>query len=160
MKNVLFALASLAAAVTLTGCATLGESRAVTAARAAMNAEIQAEKPGDYFVGRRYYKVDYKFWGYIRKPGQPWTEAKLVMLNENKHLAPDRESGTLGADNGSEYKLLGSFSGDSVYEPASDGFYPEFVLTGYELRSSTPAPIFEQQGAALDPIRRVIVAPY
>jgi len=104
--------------------------------------------------------VDYKFWGYIRKPGQPWTEAKMVMLNENKRLAPDREGGTLGVDNGYEYKLLGSFSGDRIYEPASNEFYPEFVLTGYELRNATPAPIFNPLTPALDPARRVIVSPY
>ena len=46
------------------------------------------EPPGDYFIGRRYFKPDYKFWGYVRKPGQPWTTAQLVMLNEKFKLAP------------------------------------------------------------------------
>ena len=160
MKIALLAVVALAAAFAFSGCATLSESRSVTEARAAMAAEIQAEAPGNYFIGRRYYKVDYKFWGYIRKPGQPWITAKLVMLNENRRQAPDREGGTLGADNGYEYKLFGSFSGDTVYEPASNGFYPEFVLTGYELRTASPAPIFSPQGSALDPARRVIVTPY
>ena len=160
MKASPFAVAALAVASALSGCAVLSESRSVTEARAVMAAQIQAEAPGNYFIGRRYYKVDYKFWGYIRKPGQPWTEAKLVMLNENQRQAPDREEGTLGADNGYEYKLLGSFSGDMVYEPASNGFYPEFVLTGSELRSANPAPIFDPQRPALDPTRRVIMTPY
>ena len=91
-RSLCVAVTALAAVFVLGGCASLSESRSATAARAAMNAEIQAEKPGNYYIGRRYYKVDYKFWGYIRKPGQPWTTAKLVMLNENKRLAPDRES--------------------------------------------------------------------
>lgn len=160
MKTALFAVAALAAGFLLTGCGTLAESRSTAAAREAMLAEIQNEKPGNYFIGRRYYKTDYKFWGYVRKPGQPWTEAKLVMFNENKHLAPDREGGTLGMDNGYEYKLLGTFSGDTVYEPASNGFYPEFVLNSYELRSANPAPIFSPISPALDPARRVIVSPY
>ena len=157
MKNALLSLVALAAAVLFSGCANLTQQRA---AHEAMVAEIAAEKPGNYFIGRRYYKVDYKFWGYIRKPGQPWAEAKMVMLNENKRLAPDRESGTLGMDNGYEYKLLGYFSGDNVYEPASNGFYPEFVLTGYEERSTNPGPIFAPGSPALDPERRVIVTPY
>jgi len=160
MKTALLAVAALAAAFAFTGCATLSGGSSATAAREAMNAEIKAEAPGNYYIGRRYYKVDYKFWGYIRKPGQPWTDAKLVMLNENKHLAPDREGGTLGVDNGHEYKLFGSFSGDTIYEPSSNGKYPEFVLTGYELRNATPAPIFDPIGPALDPTRRVIVSPY
>jgi hypothetical protein len=156
MKTVLLPLVLLVT-VFFSGCANLAQQRA---AHEAMVAQIRAEKPGNYFIARRYYKVDYKFWGYIRKPGQPWTEAKLVMLNENKKLAPDREGGTLGSDNGYEYKFLGYFSGDTVYEPASNGFYPEFVLTGYELRSANPGPIFAPGSPALDPTRRVIVTPY
>jgi hypothetical protein len=158
MKTALFALVAASAMSLFSGCATFDQSTA--AARQEMQAEIQAELRGNYFVGRRYFKNDYKFWGYVRKPGEPWTEAKMVMLNENKHLAPDREGGTLGMDNGYEYKLSGYFSGATVYEPASNGFYPEFVLTGYQLRSATPAPIFSNSAAALDPAKRYIVTPY
>ena len=156
----LCAVAALAAACLFTACETIGDNINVEAYRAAQLERIKAEPPGNYFVGRRYYKVDYKFWGYVRKPGQPWSTAKMVMLNEQKHLAPDREAGTLGTDNGSEYKLFGAFSGDTVYEPASNGFYPEFVLTGYELLSPTPIGIFATPAAALDPARRVIATPF
>lgn len=121
--------------------------------------QIQAEPLGNYYVGRRYHKADYKFWGYVRKPRQPWTEAKLVMLNEQKQLAPDREVGTIGYDNGYEYKLIGSFSGDTVYEPASNGFYPEFVLSRAELLTSTPGPIFTRRSGAFNPALRVIATP-
>ena len=83
----------------------------------------------------------------------------MVMLNEQQKLAPDREKGKIGEDNNYEYKLLGDFSGQTVYEPASNGFYPEFVLKGYELRSTTPASIYRQAGAT-DPKRRIIAKPY
>src|SRR5688572_22391222 len=83
------------------GCATADPN---AQSRAAMFAEINAEPPGDYFIGRRYYKVDYKFWGYVRKPGQAWSTAKMVMMNEHQKLAPDRELGKLGSDNNYEYK--------------------------------------------------------
>jgi hypothetical protein len=138
------------------GCATADPNLQT---RQAMIAEINAEPPGDYFIGRRYYKVDYKFWGFVRKPGESWSNAKMVMFNEQQKLAPDRELGKLGSDNGYEYKLYGQFSGDTVYEPASNGFYPEFVLKGYELRNVSPAPIFKVTGAT-DPQRRVIAQPY
>jgi len=114
-------------------------------ARIAMSQKIQAEAPGDYFIGRRYFKQDFKFWGYVREPGHPWSEAKLVMLNENHKLAPDREQVNFGFDNNYEYKLYGYFSGDNVYEPASNGIYPEFVLMNYELISTNPTPIFKSQ---------------
>ncbi len=158
MKLPLFALAASAALLLLPGCQTLPSID--EAARQKMLQEIQTEAPGPYYIGRRYYKVDYKFWGYIRKPGEPWSSAKMVMLNENTRLAPDREGGTLGSDNGYEYKLFGSFSGDTVYEPASNDFYPEFVLKRYELRSKNPGPIFHNPAAAGDPGMRIILSPF
>ena len=126
--------------------------------RAAMAASIKQEQPGDYFIGRRYYKVDYKFWGFVRKPGEQWSTSKLVMMNENKKLAPDREKGILGSDHGYEYKLFGNFTGQTVYEPASNSFYPEFMLTGYQLISTNPAPILRIPGSN-DPVRRIIERP-
>jgi hypothetical protein len=115
-------------------------------ARIEMAQRIAAEPTtGDYYIGRRYYKPDYKFWGYVRKPGQPWSTAEMVMLNEKEKLAPDRERVDIGSDNNYEYKLYGYFSGDKVYEPASNGIYPEFVLKGYELISMNPPPIFRSQ---------------
>ena len=147
------------AALLLSACQTGRLPEGIQAARISMMENIKSEPPGNYFIGRRYYKMDYKFWGYIRRPGEPWTSAKLVMMNEQQKLAPDRQAGILGSDHNYEYKLLGRFSGDTVYEPASNGFYPEFVLSGYQLRSSNPAPIFRTEAAA-DPERRVLGQPY
>jgi len=131
------------AAIFLAGCESgpLG----IQQARIDNAARIAAEPPGDYYIGRRYFKVNYKFWGYVRRPGQPWSASQLVMLNEKQKLAPDREANSFGSDNNYEYKLYGKFSGDTVYEPASNGMYPEFVLKNYELISPNPPPIFKSQ---------------
>jgi len=150
------ALTLLFTTLLFSGCATADPN---TQSRAAMLGEIKQEPLGNYYIGRRYYKVDYKFWGYVRKPGESWANAKMVMLNEQGKLAPDRELGKIGSDNGYEYKLYGDFTGETVYEPASNGFYPEFKLRGYELKNVSPAPIFKEQGA-LDPQRRIIAKPY
>ena len=88
----------------LAGCETMPEG--VQQARMAMAANIQAEPPGDYFIGRRYFKPSTYFWGYVRRPGQPWSSAELVMLNENHKLAPDREQINFGFDNNYEYQAL------------------------------------------------------
>jgi hypothetical protein len=127
----------------LAGCETVPQG--IQAAKLNMAQRYAAEAPGDYFIGRRYYKADFKFWGYVRKPGQPWSEAQLVMLNEKQKLAPDRERLDFGSDNNYEYKLYGYFSGDKVYEPASNNVYPEFVLENYQLISPNPPPIFPSQ---------------
>lgn len=127
-------------------------------ARAAMAEAISAEQPGSYFIGRRMYKQDYKMWGWIREPGQPWKSARLVMMNEQQKLNPDRASGRLGTDNNYEYRLLGRFSGEQIYEPASDKFYPEFILTGYEVRSASPARIYTTKRQQ-DPSVRILMPP-
>jgi hypothetical protein len=149
----------LLGAVFFAGCQSVPQG--IQQARVEMAQRIAAEPAGDYFIGRRYYKPDYKFWGYIRKPGQPWSAAELVMMNEKEKLAPDRERLDFGSDNNYEYKLYGYFSGDKVYEPASNGIYPEFVLKGYELISSNPPPIFKSQfrGASAADVRYVVEKP-
>jgi hypothetical protein len=126
-----------------TGCESIPQG--IQQARIEAAQRIQAEPPGDYFIGRRYFKPDYKFWGYVRRPGQPWSTAQLVMLNEKLKMAPDREQLSFGNDNNYEYKLTGYFTGDSVYEPASNAVYPEFVLKTIDLISVSPSPIFKSQ---------------
>jgi hypothetical protein len=80
------------------------------------------------------------------------------MMNEQRKLAPDRARGTLGTDNDYEYRLTGYFSGDTVYEPASNGFYPEFILLGAEVRSTKPANIYQQERQR-DPKVRMLQPP-
>jgi hypothetical protein len=142
------AMAVFLAMLLLAGCENIPQG--IQQARIAQTQAIAAEPPGDYFIGRRYYKPEFKFWGYVRRPGQPWSMAKLVMLNEKEKLAPDREQLEFGKDNNYEYKLFGSFSGQTVYEPASNGFYPEFVLKNYQLISINPPPIFKSQMSGRD----------
>lgn len=129
------------------------------AAQLAQSQAIMREPPGDYFVGRRYYNPNYKFWGYVRKPGQPWREAKLVLLNERQKLAPDREQNQFGVDNNFEYHLRGYFTGETVYEPASNRFYPEFMLMGWEISNKTPPSIFPPNSGALDSTTTSIYQP-
>ncbi len=144
MKTAFRFLPLLAASLLLGACAG-SASRGIQGARAAATARIASEAPGDYYIGRRYYKPQFKVWGYVRRPGQPWSGAQLIMMNEKQRLAPDREANKLGSDNNYEYKLYGEFSGDKVYEPASNQILPEFVLKNYEVISTTPPPIFKSQ---------------
>lgn len=156
-RYLLFAASSLLSCLWLVGCEM--EPQGIQQARAAALQSVQSEPPGDYFIGRRYYKPDFKFWGYVRKPGQPWTTAQLVMLNEKQKLAPDRAALSFGSDNNYEYKLTGYFSGEKVYEPASNGIYPEFVLKDIKLISTTPPAIFKSQvdGAAQSAVTRLTI---
>jgi hypothetical protein len=155
-KAELFVLIAVAASLILSGCQTVEDE--YNRSQAALNQTIGSEAPGNYFVGRRFYRKYYFFWGYIRQPRQPWSSARLVMLNEQKMFAPDRQANKPGFDNNSEYRLQGYFSGQTVYEPASNSFYPEFVLTGYKLISDHPPQIFRDP-KALDSDRLYIDKP-
>jgi hypothetical protein len=148
VTSLVLSIQVLLGALFLAGCET--EPTGLERNKIAVKAQIAAEPPGDYYVGRRYYKPYFKFWGYVRRPNQPWSTAKLVMLNEKEKLAPDRQQLSFGSDNNYEYRLYGGFTGQTVYEPASNGFYPEFLLKRYELISTNPLPIFRSQvnGAA------------
>ncbi|MEP6956201.1 MAG: hypothetical protein ABI883_05195, partial [Chthoniobacterales bacterium] len=117
MKTALRLLLSpklLAVTLVLSGCAGQPQGIQSSAVSYASAASIQTEAPGDYYIGRRYFKPMFKFWGYVRRPGQPWSTAQMVMLNEKQKLAPDREIRQFGVDNGYEYKLYGDFSGEKV----------------------------------------------
>ena len=141
MRHILFAFGCCTLVLLLAGCES-PEQSGLRAARLAQRQAIYSEPPGDYYIGRRYYNANYKFWGYLRRPGQPWKDAKLVMLNENQKLAPDREANQFGIDDNCQYRIYGKYTGDTVYEPASNRFYPEFTLTGYDLVDRNPPPIF------------------
>ena len=79
---------------------------------------------------------------------QPWSRAKLVIFNEQKKASPDRlpEEGPVGQryafDNNYEYRIRGYFTGRETYEPNSNQFLEEFMLTDYELVDSHPGWLF------------------
>lgn len=133
--------------VILSSCETSRDPRV-----AARNAKIRQEPSGDYFLGRRYWVKGSRTWGWVRKPGQPWDKARLVVTNERYKKNPDRlpeyrNPGGLrnGYDHNFEYRLRGYFSGDEVYDPTTDLIVPEFVLQDYELVDRSPGWLFTPQ---------------
>jgi hypothetical protein len=112
------------------------------------NAKIASEPTGDFFYGRRYFVEKTRFWGYVRQPRQPWSRAKLVIMREDKKKNPDRlsEDGAPGQryafDNNTEYRLRGYYTGQQAYDPNSNQFLSEFMLTGYEALNRQPGWLF------------------
>ncbi|MGJ8655072.1 MAG: hypothetical protein ACSHX6_01375 [Akkermansiaceae bacterium] len=115
---------------------------------AVRTAQIAAEPKGDFYYGRRYYVYKTRFWGYVRKPGQPWQSSKLVLMNESSKTVPDRlpENGPSGAsygyDQNYEYRITGDFTGRKAYDPNSNSLLPEFRPTGFKLLDKKPGWIF------------------
>jgi hypothetical protein len=112
------------------------------------NASIASEATGDFHYGRRYYVQKTRFWGYLRNPRQSADKAKLVIIREDRKLNPDRlpENGPdgqrYGFDQNYEYRMSGSYTGETSYDPNSNQILPEFVLRDYELISTHPGFLF------------------
>lgn len=109
--------------------------------------KIATEQTGNFFYGRRYYVEKTRFWGYLRKPRQPWSTARLVMMNESRTKVPDRlpEYGSgqrYAYDQNFEYRVYGNYTGETVYEPNSNQFLPEFRPTRFELVDRDPGWLF------------------
>lgn len=111
-------------------------------------AEIAQEARGDYYVGRRYMIPYTRFWGYLRKPGESWRTAKLVMMDESRCRTPDRgmeppvEGAVYGTDQNAEYIIKGSYTGTNAYDPSTDQVLPMFRPTAFELRNAKPGFLF------------------
>lgn len=111
-------------------------------------AKIANESSGDFFYGRRYFVNKTRFWGYLRKPHQDATRSKLVIMNETRKRTPDRlpENGPPGQrwgfDQNYEYRVYGNYSGRTLYDPNSNQFLPEFVLTDLHPVDRNPGWLF------------------
>jgi hypothetical protein len=111
-------------------------------------AQIDTEPRGDFFYGRRYYVQKTRFWGYVRKPGQPWDYSKMVLMDESSQTVPDRlpEDGPSGAhygyDQNYEYRITGNYTGRKGYDPNSNSFLPVFRPTSFTLLNKKPGWIF------------------
>jgi hypothetical protein len=112
------------------------------------NQGILAEPRGDYYIGRRYFVAKTRFWGYIRRPGQLWDDAQLVVMDESRVRNPDRLSEeptapqSHGFDHNYEYRIKGRFLSGKVYDPNADMELPIFQPGSFELMSARPGFLF------------------
>lgn len=146
MHPILRFLSACTALVLITQCASSPDVGLLVNQR---KAEIAAEAPGDYYIGRRFFIERTHFWGYLRRPQQDWQSSKLVIFNESKMRAPDRlpelPTGTemaYGYDHNREYRIWGRFTGRKIYDPNSDLVLPEFELQRAEIKSASPGWLF------------------
>lgn len=111
--------------------------------------QIATEPAGDYYIGRRYYIPYTRFWGYLRRPGESWRTAKLVMMDEHIARTPDRgieppqKGAVYGTDKNAEYIVRGHYMNKDAYDSATDRAYPIFQATSYELRDPRPGFLFK-----------------
>lgn len=131
--------------LTLSQCDSIRKDCQAVAQR---EAEIAQEKPGDYYIGRRYYIPSTRFWGYLRKPGQSWRTAQLVIMDERTVRTPDRgyeppvKNAIFGTDHNVEYIVHGKYTNEKAYDPSTNRILPTFIATKYQVRNRKPGFLF------------------
>ncbi|MBX7157900.1 MAG: hypothetical protein K1X66_05905 [Verrucomicrobiae bacterium] len=110
------------------GCATVPDSPDrpdITAA------ELNANPP-EYWLGQRVYYTNLQVWGWVKRPEESWDDARLVLLKEDKCLAPHRSLGNRTADQNFQYRLYGRYWQHKGYEPVMNKLLDVFELEHYE----------------------------
>lgn len=149
-RTVVFMIRKLFIGVAI--CLTLCQCNTLKSDCQAINsreAEIAKEKPGDYYIGRRYYVPSTRFWGYLRKPQQSWRTALLVIMDESVCRNPDRgyeppvKGAVFGTDQNVEYIVHGRYTDEKAYEPSTNLILPVFKATGFEVLNKQPGFLFK-----------------
>jgi hypothetical protein len=133
----------------LTSCGTTGGAEGGVDVQA-RNAAILAEPRGDWFIGRRYFTNKVRYWGYLRRPGHLWEQAKLVVMDERRGVTqpdrlPESPSGggnAHGYDHNYEYRIWGDYTGEHCYDPNSDRELPLFAPSRFEVINREPGFLF------------------
>jgi len=90
----------------------------------------------DYWIAHRLIDPDGgQGWGWVRKPGQNWGNARWIALQETLGLAvaPHRHLQKADEDANWEFKFWGKFASYKAYDPRLDEQLPVFILQGYEV---------------------------
>jgi len=103
------------------------------------------------YTGRRWFihtpRATCFCWGYVKKAGQSWDRARLVIMDERAGISPPYRSlnpdgsSRLGEDHNCEYAVAGRFTGETAYDPNSDLVLPLFAARSFTLLSSNPGPL-------------------
>lgn len=90
---------------------------------------------GEVFIGQRTVIDRYAGWGWIRREKDTWRKSKWSMIEEKPGVifAPGRYLGHPDRDNGTQYKLFGTWAAFKGYEPNFDVFVDVFQIKGFEL---------------------------
>lgn len=121
-------LLSAAFVLLAVGCATTPSSENSYDVSAA---ELNANPPA-YWLAQRVGYTNLQVWGWVKRPDESWDDARLVLLKEDKCLAPHRSLGDRMADQNVRYKLYGHYWERKGYEPVMNKLLDVFVLERYE----------------------------
>ena len=91
------------------------------------------ETEGSYWVGQRTVVDDYCGWGWLRKEGEGWNQARWVAIEYDPKVCPVPHAflPRPGDDKDYLYKLYGDFAPYRAYEPQADVWVDVFKIKGF-----------------------------
>jgi hypothetical protein len=103
------------------------------------------------YIGRRWFvqapRSTCQFWGYLKKPGESWHRARLVIMDAQAGVSPPDLAPVApgppfyGEDHNCEYAVEGDFTGQRAYDPNSDLELPLFAARRFTLLNRNPGPL-------------------
>jgi len=91
------------------------------------------ETEGPYLIGQRTLVEDYCGWGWVRKEGESWGQARWVAMEHNPKTCPVPHAFLPRPQDDKDYlyKLYGDFAPYRAYEPQADVWVDVFRIKGF-----------------------------
>ena len=112
---------------------------------AALTPARHGDTSGPYWFGQRTLVEDYVGWGWLRKEGEGWNQARWIAIEYDRKVCPVPHAflPRPGDDKDYLYKIYGNFAPYRAYEPQADVWVDVFQIKG-----------FISLGPAQEPIRK------
>ena len=107
------------------------------------------ETEGSYWIGQRTLVEDYCGWGWLRKEGEGWNQARWVAIEYDPKICPVPHAflPRPGDDKDYLYKLYGDFAPYRAYEPQADVWVDVFKIKGFVSLGPAKNPILREPPA-------------
>lgn len=104
---------------------------------------------GSYLIGQRTSVADYCGWGWVRKEGESWNQARWVAMEYNLKTCPAPHAflPRPGDDKDYLYQLYGDFAPYRAYEPQADVWVDVFRIKGFVSLGPAKDPILKDPPA-------------
>jgi len=107
------------------------------------------ETEGAFWIGQRTVVEDYCGWGWLRKEGEGWNQAKWIAIEYDPKVCPVPHAflPRPGDDKDYLYKLYGDFAPYRAYEPQADVWVDVFKIKGFVSLGPAKNPILRDPPA-------------
>jgi hypothetical protein len=107
------------------------------------------ETEGSYWIGQRTLVEDYCGWGWLRKEGEGWNQARWIAIEYEPRgcPAPHAFLPRPGDDKDYLYQLYGDFAPYRAYEPQADVWVDVFKIKGFVSLGPAKNPILREPPA-------------